>query len=217
MQTNCSGRKFLHNNQDFFTESSIISFFDTCYAINPDSIRIFYEMKGENIIVSYFLRLAKDRREHYIKIFSQYPVGKTLEDYLVKIQDLERNRPKNKFAYIKKILFSDYKYYGKVFVDDGALFALQKPWLNLLPIGITKVEGQFSAGSVVGVFSENNYLVGIGISEYDAEQLSKMKGHHSSAFNEILGYFHTTSAIKNSFRLNRINRNEKNKWMYIKK
>lgn len=75
---------------------------------------------------------------------------------------------------------------GKVHVDEGAYKALLKG-KSLLPIGITKVEGEFERGSVIGIMYQNK-KIGVGIVNYNSDEINKIKRQHTTKIKEILGY-----------------------------
>jgi glutamate 5-kinase len=68
---------------------------------------------------------------------------------------------------------------GKVIVDDGAARVLRERGSSLLPVGITKVEGDFAAGDAVEVVCDGD-VVGKGIVNYSAAELGRIKGLKSA-------------------------------------
>jgi glutamate 5-kinase len=77
---------------------------------------------------------------------------------------------------------------GKVFIDDGAADALLKKGKSLLPSGVVRVEGTFTAGNVVGIIGMSGQEIARGISNYPIEELQLIKGHNSREIQKILGY-----------------------------
>lgn len=75
---------------------------------------------------------------------------------------------------------------GKVFVDKGAEAALLKN-KSLLPKGICAVEGNFSSGDVIGIFSHEGREIARGKIRYCAADTSKIKGKKSSEIAALLG------------------------------
>jgi glutamate 5-kinase len=67
---------------------------------------------------------------------------------------------------------------GRVVVDAGAARVLRDRGSSLLPVGITAVEGEFSAGDAVEVVSDGE-LIGKGIVNYSAAELGRIKGLRS--------------------------------------
>lgn len=74
---------------------------------------------------------------------------------------------------------------GRLVVDDGAARVLGERGSSLLPVGITAVEGSFDAGDAVEVDS-NGSIIGKGISDYSAAELSRVLGMKSSQVRELL-------------------------------
>jgi glutamate 5-kinase len=68
---------------------------------------------------------------------------------------------------------------GKVVVDEGAARVLRERGSSLLPVGITGIEGEFSAGDAVEVVCDGE-VVGKGIVNYSAAELGRIKGLKSS-------------------------------------
>ena len=67
---------------------------------------------------------------------------------------------------------------GRVLVDDGAAQVLRESGSSLLPVGITGVEGEFTAGDAVEVVCDGE-VVGKGIVNYSAGELARIKGMRS--------------------------------------
>lgn len=76
---------------------------------------------------------------------------------------------------------------GRITVDDGAFAALLAN-KSLLAKGVLKVEGRFSAGDVVGVFSSDGEEVARGKIRYPASDMQKIKSKKSAEIYDILGY-----------------------------
>jgi glutamate 5-kinase len=74
---------------------------------------------------------------------------------------------------------------GRLVVDEGAGRVLRESGSSLLPVGITAVEGDFQAGDAVDV-TVNGSLVGKGIVDYSAAELSQVIGLKSAAVRERL-------------------------------
>ena len=65
---------------------------------------------------------------------------------------------------------------GRLVVDDGARRALIDQGGSLLPVGVTSIEGDFSAGDVVSVVDGQGTLIGRGVVRYTSEELEKAHG-----------------------------------------
>ncbi len=77
---------------------------------------------------------------------------------------------------------------GRIIVDDGAKAALVHKGKSLLPSGIVAVEGNFTAGDVVGITDSSGKEFARGITHYGAQELNRIKGQKSSDICPILGY-----------------------------
>jgi glutamate 5-kinase len=75
--------------------------------------------------------------------------------------------------------------HGQLAVDDGAARVLRESGSSLLPVGITAVEGEFDAGDAVEVVT-NGTVVGKGIVDYSAVELSRVIGLKSGEVRELL-------------------------------
>lgn len=76
---------------------------------------------------------------------------------------------------------------GYLYVDGGAEKAIIAKGKSLLPSGITKVEGDFERGSVVGINGESGEFAR-GIVNYDAWEIRKIVGCQSQDIIKILGH-----------------------------
>lgn len=83
---------------------------------------------------------------------------------------------------------------GRLFIDDGAQKALSNG-KSLLPIGIVKVEGNFSDGEVISLI-HNNAAFAKAICDFSSSDLEKVKGKHSNELEKILGYKKNENVLK---------------------
>jgi glutamate 5-kinase len=74
---------------------------------------------------------------------------------------------------------------GKIVVDDGAARVLRDSGSSLLPVGIVGVEGNFDAGDAVDV-AAGGAVIGKGIADYSARELSRVLGMKSAQVREVL-------------------------------
>jgi glutamate 5-kinase len=74
---------------------------------------------------------------------------------------------------------------GKVVVDGGAVQALRGSG-SLLPVGVVRVEGEFSGGDAVLVVGEDGTELAKGLVSYSKDELERVKGLHSSQVAEVL-------------------------------
>ncbi|KAF1076867.1 glutamate 5-kinase [Halodesulfovibrio sp. MK-HDV] len=84
---------------------------------------------------------------------------------------------------------------GSVVVDAGAEKALVERGKSLLPAGITRVDGVFSQGALVRVVSENDVVIGMGLTNYASGDLKKVLRKHSDELEAIMGASCYTEAI----------------------
>ncbi len=86
-------------------------------------------------------------------------------------------KPARKFSKKRKRwIFFNHKIKGKIFVDDGAVNALQNRSTSLLPGGVIRAESEFPEGSIVGIFNTSNKMIGKGITYYSSQDIEKIKG-----------------------------------------
>lgn len=83
---------------------------------------------------------------------------------------------------------------GIITVDKGAYTALNEKGKSLLPGGITHVEGNFGAGSLVAIMYQNQKIA-VGLSNYSAAELRKIKGLSRLEVAAILGNAHYPEVI----------------------
>lgn len=76
---------------------------------------------------------------------------------------------------------------GQITVNDGAASALKRGG-SLLPIGMTKINGDFDRGDTVRILDESGRELARGISTYSSADLARLRGHHSDEIESLLGY-----------------------------
>eukprot|EP00828_Plagiopyla_frontata_P037181 TRINITY_DN4890_c0_g2_i1.p1 TRINITY_DN4890_c0_g2~~TRINITY_DN4890_c0_g2_i1.p1 ORF type:complete len:278 (+),score=50.86 TRINITY_DN4890_c0_g2_i1:3-836(+) len=76
---------------------------------------------------------------------------------------------------------------GSVWIDQGAARALLEGGKSLLPAGISRVEGKFGKGALVRILDFQGQTLGVGLSNYAAQDLRHIMGRKSSDIPEILG------------------------------
>lgn len=76
---------------------------------------------------------------------------------------------------------------GTLVLDDGACTAIVQEGRSLLPIGIADVQGTFVKGDVVRLCDRSGNEAARGLTNYDTEQVSKIKGLRTSQITEALG------------------------------
>jgi len=78
---------------------------------------------------------------------------------------------------------------GRLFVDAGAEKVLVSSGKSLLPVGVTRVDGEFQRGDLVDCLTERGErLMARGLVNYSAEETRKIAGHSSLKIEERLGY-----------------------------
>ncbi|MCD6474718.1 MAG: glutamate 5-kinase [Anaerolineaceae bacterium] len=76
---------------------------------------------------------------------------------------------------------------GELRIDSGAVKALKNGG-SLLPIGIQSSSGKFHRGDSVNILDPNGWVIGIGLSNYEDEDVAKIIGTHSDNIAKILGF-----------------------------
>ena len=87
----------------------------------------------------------------------------------------------------RKRWISSQKSVGKLIIDQGAMTALIDG-KSLLPIGVTSIEGNFSRGDIVSIYSVNGRELAKGICAYPAVEAKLIIGQNSNEIEAILGY-----------------------------
>jgi glutamate 5-kinase len=76
---------------------------------------------------------------------------------------------------------------GTLTIDAGAVNALRRG-NSLLPVGITRIDGDFARGDAVIIRGPDNAEIGRGLCAYDAEDAQKIRGRASGEIDGILGF-----------------------------
>lgn len=77
---------------------------------------------------------------------------------------------------------------GSLGLDAGAVRVLQGAGRSLLPVGVTRVEGEFERGDLVLCFAPDGTEVARGLVNYSAAESRRIIGQPSSRIEAILGY-----------------------------
>ena len=77
---------------------------------------------------------------------------------------------------------------GSVSVDDGAASMLRDAGKSLLPIGMTRVSGDFSRGDVIAVRDASGAEIARGLANYSSSEARLICRKPSSEFEKLLGY-----------------------------
>jgi glutamate 5-kinase len=89
---------------------------------------------------------------------------------------------------------------GRVVVDDGAARVLRERGSSLLPVGIVAVEGRFAAGDAVEVVCDGS-VVGKGIVNYSATELTRIKGLRTDRVREMMPHASDEAVHRDNFVL----------------
>jgi glutamate 5-kinase len=84
---------------------------------------------------------------------------------------------------------------GALVLDDGATEALKRRGKSLLSSGIVDVQGKFGVGAAVRCVTNEGDEIGIGLVNYSAAEIGKIKGVRSHEIEKILGYQHSDEVI----------------------
>ncbi|TCO80284.1 glutamate 5-kinase [Plasticicumulans lactativorans] len=77
---------------------------------------------------------------------------------------------------------------GRVFIDAGAARVLRESGRSLLPVGVTRVEGDFVRGELVACVGPDGAEIARGLVNYDAAAAARILGKSSAAIEAALGY-----------------------------
>lgn len=101
-----------------------------------------------------------------------------LESFLRKELRCTWFEPKREKHAPKKWLAHGTHYYiGEIFINEGAKSSLTSSVIrSLLPIGITKIEGEFSKGDILLIRDENGEKIGLGRAEYSSKSAEEKIG-----------------------------------------
>ncbi len=77
---------------------------------------------------------------------------------------------------------------GRVTVDQGAETKLKSAGASLLPIGMARVDGEFSRGEVIAIQNIHGLEIARGIANYSSSEARIMCKRASSEFEHLLGY-----------------------------
>jgi glutamate 5-kinase len=77
---------------------------------------------------------------------------------------------------------------GRLALDAGAARALTRDGKSLLPVGITRVEGEFERGAVVGCLDPDGREIARGLVNYSASETRRIMRRPSAEIESILGY-----------------------------
>lgn len=88
----------------------------------------------------------------------------------------------------KRWMLSGLNNHGEITIDSGAEGALLTQHRSLLPPGIMAVSGGFQRGDTVYVLGAGGNRLACGVTNYGAEDVERIKGHHSDRIWDLLGH-----------------------------
>lgn len=88
----------------------------------------------------------------------------------------------------KQWLAAHLQHAGRLVIDAGAARALREGGKSLLPVGVKKVEGNFTRGEVVACVDESGVQVAVGMVNYSAAEAERIAGLSSEKIEKLLGY-----------------------------
>ncbi|WP_027881522.1 glutamate 5-kinase [Meiothermus rufus] len=88
---------------------------------------------------------------------------------------------------------------GAIVVDAGAAQALRQGGASLLPAGILEVRGRFGVGEAVRCLDPQGQLIGIGLVNYSAAEIERIRGRKTREIEALLGYKNTDEVIHRDY------------------
>ena len=95
----------------------------------------------------------------------------------------------------KRWLLSGVAQNGALHLDDGAVRALTRQGRSLLPAGVTSAAGVFERGDAVVLAAAGGEQIGVGISNYSAAEVERIRGRKSSEIEAVLGYYYGAEIV----------------------
>ena len=77
---------------------------------------------------------------------------------------------------------------GTLVLDDGACLVLEKQGRSLLPVGVVKVEGEFTRGDTVACVDTQGNNIARGLINYNHQETGSISGLSSEKVEAVLGY-----------------------------
>lgn len=93
-----------------------------------------------------------------------------------------------KLAARKQWLADHLQVAGRLYLDAGAVRALTRDGKSLLPIGVTRIEGDFQRGAVVACYSPDGAEIARGLVNYQSDEARRIIGRPSNDIAGLLGY-----------------------------
>ena len=77
---------------------------------------------------------------------------------------------------------------GSIVLDGGACRAVTEHGSSILPIGITRVDGEFTKGDAITIVGSDGQEIARGLTNYDSGEIREIMGLKSDLILETLGY-----------------------------
>lgn len=84
---------------------------------------------------------------------------------------------------------------GTLYIDRGAAEKLLTGGVSLLPVGVTRAEGDFTRGAPLAVVDADGKHIAQGLAAYNSEETQQLIGIKSNRIIEILGYTYGDAVI----------------------
>ena len=85
--------------------------------------------------------------------------------------------------------------WGEITVDEGAVLALRRQSVSLLPAGVKDVKGKFLRGDIIYISGEHGQRIACGIANYTAVDITRISGFRSDRIQSILGYHYGQEVV----------------------
>ena len=85
--------------------------------------------------------------------------------------------------------------WGQVIVDPGAVHALRRNGVSLLPAGVRRVAGRFERGDIIYIADGDGNNIACGIANYPATDVARIKGMRSDRIVDTLGYHYGQEVV----------------------
>ena len=126
--------------------------------------------------------IAKKVAEEGIEV---YIANGKKDNILINLLDTEKNvvcthfiaDNKNSSAVKKWVAHSEGFAKGEIHINEGCLVALlSNEATSLLPVGITRIEGNFEKGDIIRIFDLDGIQIGVGMAQYGSESAKEVVG-----------------------------------------
>lgn len=119
-------------------------------------------------------------------VITRLVAGEAIGTYLITDE-------KDKLIAKKQWLAAHVRMSGTLIIDDGAKLAILDNGKSLLPVGVVEVQGDFEAGDVVEIISQDKVKVAVGQVAFSANDAKKITKQHT---HEVLAILNLTDANK---------------------